>query len=251
MASSGGIRYGPPKLSQYTAYVRDLSSGCEWSCVDSMCRDATRLPTWQAGSAMKTSPSYVNGRRSTTVVGEYVQLRNAGGGALKGLCPFHDEKSPSFNVSNGLWHCLAGETRVLTWRGLRPISELAGGTHRILGRDGRWHDAPFYSFGVQPLMRIVLGRNGQRKEIYATAEHRWFVRAGKKRDWNREVTTRDLKPDHRLAHVFPGARTSRSRSIALWNRVRHYVRGWSPSRCWKHGISLREQRRPAAKVVSA
>ncbi|HZE34262.1 MAG TPA: DNA primase, partial [Actinoallomurus sp.] len=40
-----------------------------------------------------------------SVVGEYVQLRNAGGGALKGLCPFHDEKSPSFNVSNGLWHC--------------------------------------------------------------------------------------------------------------------------------------------------
>jgi DNA primase len=39
------------------------------------------------------------------VVGEYVQLRNAGGGALKGICPFHDEKSPSFNVSNGLWHC--------------------------------------------------------------------------------------------------------------------------------------------------
>jgi DNA primase len=39
------------------------------------------------------------------VVGEYIQLRNAGGGAVKGLCPFHDEKSPSFNVSNGLWHC--------------------------------------------------------------------------------------------------------------------------------------------------
>ena len=26
------------------------------------------------------------------VVGEYVQLRNAGGGQKKGLCPFHDEK---------------------------------------------------------------------------------------------------------------------------------------------------------------
>lgn len=39
------------------------------------------------------------------MVGEYVQLRNAGGGALKGLCPFHDEKSPSFNVSNGMFYC--------------------------------------------------------------------------------------------------------------------------------------------------
>jgi DNA primase len=132
------------------------------------------------------------------VVGEYVQLRNAGGGALKGLCPFHDEKSPSFNVSNGLWHCLAGETRVLTWHGLRPIRELAGGTHRILGRDAQWHDAPFYSFGVQPLMRIVLERGGRRKDVHATAEHRWFV-------GDREVVTRDLRPGHRLASVRPAA----------------------------------------------
>ncbi|WP_111601485.1 DNA primase [Streptomyces sp. Amel2xB2] len=42
-----------------------------------------------------------------TVVSEYLQLRNAGGGNLKGLCPFHDEKSPSFHVSpsKGLFHC--------------------------------------------------------------------------------------------------------------------------------------------------
>ncbi|WP_332459736.1 DNA primase [Nocardiopsis gilva] len=41
------------------------------------------------------------------VIGEYLQLRNAGGGSLKGLCPFHDEKSPSFNVTpaRGLYHC--------------------------------------------------------------------------------------------------------------------------------------------------
>ncbi|NLU71622.1 DNA primase [Streptomyces sp. HNM0575] len=41
------------------------------------------------------------------VVSEYLQLRNAGGGNLKGLCPFHDEKSPSFHVSpsKGLFHC--------------------------------------------------------------------------------------------------------------------------------------------------
>ena len=41
------------------------------------------------------------------VIGERVALRSAGGGNLKGLCPFHDEKSPSFNVTpaRGLWHC--------------------------------------------------------------------------------------------------------------------------------------------------
>ena len=41
------------------------------------------------------------------VVGDVVTLRPAGGGNLKGLCPFHDEKSPSFSVrpSVGSWHC--------------------------------------------------------------------------------------------------------------------------------------------------
>lgn len=41
------------------------------------------------------------------VIGEHIQLRSAGGGNLKGLCPFHEEKSPSFNVTpaRGLWHC--------------------------------------------------------------------------------------------------------------------------------------------------
>ena len=45
--------------------------------------------------------------RIEEVVGEYVALRPAGGGSLKGLCPFHDEKSPSFNVrpAHGYYHC--------------------------------------------------------------------------------------------------------------------------------------------------
>jgi DNA primase len=41
------------------------------------------------------------------IVGEQVALRPAGVGSVKGLCPFHDEKSPSFHVrpTVGLWHC--------------------------------------------------------------------------------------------------------------------------------------------------
>ena len=41
------------------------------------------------------------------VVREHVTLRSAGPGSLKGLCPFHDEKSPSFTIrpAVGAWHC--------------------------------------------------------------------------------------------------------------------------------------------------
>ena len=41
------------------------------------------------------------------VVSEYVTLKPAGSGNVKGLCPFHDEKTPSFNVSptKGVYFC--------------------------------------------------------------------------------------------------------------------------------------------------
>ncbi|MBO0885021.1 MAG: DNA primase, partial [Mycobacterium sp.] len=41
------------------------------------------------------------------LVGDYVQLRRAGVDSMKGLCPFHDEKSPSFHVrpNHGHFHC--------------------------------------------------------------------------------------------------------------------------------------------------
>ncbi|UPK73608.1 DNA primase [Nocardioidaceae bacterium SCSIO 66511] len=45
--------------------------------------------------------------RIDEVIEQHVTLRNAGGGSRKGLCPFHDEKSPSFNVtpSRGMYYC--------------------------------------------------------------------------------------------------------------------------------------------------
>ena len=41
------------------------------------------------------------------IVGDYVTLKGAGVGSLKGLCPFHDERSPSFHVRPqvGRYHC--------------------------------------------------------------------------------------------------------------------------------------------------
>lgn len=45
--------------------------------------------------------------RIEDVVGEYVTLKTAGVGSMKGLCPFHDEKTPSFHVRPHVnrWHC--------------------------------------------------------------------------------------------------------------------------------------------------
>jgi DNA primase len=41
------------------------------------------------------------------IVGDFVTLKGAGVGSMKGLCPFHDERSPSFHVRPqvGRYHC--------------------------------------------------------------------------------------------------------------------------------------------------
>jgi len=41
------------------------------------------------------------------IVGDFVTLKSAGVGSMKGLCPFHEERSPSFHVRPqvGLYHC--------------------------------------------------------------------------------------------------------------------------------------------------
>jgi DNA primase len=146
--------------------------------------------------------------RIDEVIGEHLQLKRAGGGSLKGLCPFHDEKSPSFHVtpSRGLYHCLAGETGVLTEDGIVPIRELAGKTVRVLNGDGGWVEAPFRSYGVQRLMKLTLTRNGRTKTLHATDEHRWFVPAGKLRQDRSEKLTKDLRPGDVLSPSFPVSR---------------------------------------------
>ncbi|MBI4598785.1 DNA primase [Candidatus Uhrbacteria bacterium] len=41
------------------------------------------------------------------LIGEYLELKPAGGGSFKALCPFHTEKTPSFHISREkqIWHC--------------------------------------------------------------------------------------------------------------------------------------------------
>ena len=78
--------------------------------------------------------------RIDEVVAEYVALRNSGGSSLAGLCPFHDEKSPSFNVtpSRGLYYCFGCSEGgdVITF--LQKIDQLtfAEAVERLAGRYG-------------------------------------------------------------------------------------------------------------------
>lgn len=60
------------------------------------------------------------------VVGDYVALKPAGGGSYKGLCPFHDEKSPSMTVtpSKGMYHCFGCGVGGDVFNFLRSIEKL-------------------------------------------------------------------------------------------------------------------------------
>lgn len=116
------------------------------------------------------------------------------GEEAKALCPDpdHDDTTPSWNINldSGMHHCLGGETRIITWEGVKPIRELSGKTVRLLTSSG-WTDAPVMSFGVQPLYELILSRNGVKKIIRTTAGHRWLTRTTTK------VTTQ-LTTGHRL-----------------------------------------------------
>ena len=74
------------------------------------------------------------------VISEHVTLKSAGGGNVKGLCPFHDEKTPSFTVSSArnvyFCHgCGAGGDAIRFVMELRPSDLRRGG--RAAGRQGR------------------------------------------------------------------------------------------------------------------
>jgi len=74
------------------------------------------------------------------IIGEHVQLRNAGGGNLKGLCPFHDEKSPSFNVtpSRGLYYCFGCQATGDVFAFVRDIEHVSfsDAVERLAARAG-------------------------------------------------------------------------------------------------------------------
>lgn len=105
-------------------------------------------------------------------------------------------------------HCLAGETEIPTRQGIVPISSLAGTTAELLvpaasgstvGPHAEWREVRVEEFGTQPLMKVTLTSLGRStREVYATADHEWFI-TREKRDRNyRTVRTNDLQAGDRM-----------------------------------------------------
>ncbi|MGH3424624.1 MAG: DNA primase, partial [Nocardioidaceae bacterium] len=87
--------------------------------------------------------------RIDEVIEQHVTLRNAGGGSRKGLCPFHDEKSASFNVTpaRGMYYCFGCGAGGDVFTFLQEVEGLSftEAVERLAGRYGidlRYVDGP-------------------------------------------------------------------------------------------------------------
>ncbi len=108
-------------------------------------------------------------------------------------------------------HCLAGETEVITDKGLVQIKDLAGTTAVVLTMDptamvGAWSTAKFNSYGTQLLKAISLAIGQVEEHVFATGQHRWPVIGvdGKMR----EVITDDLRIGDKIPVVMPGEKSN-------------------------------------------
>ena len=102
---------------------------------------------------------------------------------------------------DALNNCFRKGTLVHTEKGVVPIEQLVGKTVKVLSQDGKYREATFKSYGVQPLMRVEFG-NGD--VVYATPEHQWVLWDGKgKKIKTNRVFTKDLKRSHVIPLNFP------------------------------------------------
>lgn len=116
-----------------------------------------------------------------------------------GGCPRLAEGSPpGSNYDN----CFRGDTEIMTPTGFDTLQNVYGlGTYDFLTSKG-WQEGKVEHFGQQMTYKLRLRKGKARKNVYATANHRWFVVDSHRS--KRELTTLNLRPNHHyLASVYP------------------------------------------------
>lgn len=106
---------------------------------------------------------------------------------------------------SALNNCFSTETKILTSKGFKEIGSLVGSDVTVLTKNGKWVTAPIKSFGVQPLRKLTIQRQGITKEIYVTADHIWFAKSQSEINHNKgfqEYRTDDLQENYRLQYLF-------------------------------------------------
>jgi hypothetical protein len=98
-------------------------------------------------------------------------------------------------------NCFSGDTEILTKKGVRKLSDVAGTAVDVLDGNGGWATAMICRYEPQELWRIELTRSGRSKTIDATAGHRWFVHKRTSHGTRTEPNTVGLRPGDRLVSL--------------------------------------------------
>ena len=118
----------------------------------------------------------------------------------------------SLDSDPGKPNCFAGDTKVITREGVKPIQELAGKNVEIITRRGAWVKVPFKSYGNQEVFSVTIENRDQRKVIRATGDHRWYVTKYRSNGYRKtkvnfgereEIETKELTPGRILVQTKP------------------------------------------------
>ncbi|NYE20530.1 DNA primase [Microbacterium immunditiarum] len=167
------------------------------------------------------------------IIGERVALKPAGVGSMKGLCPFHDERSPSFNVrpQAGFYHCFGCGESGDVYSFLRRMDHLSftEAVERLAGRIG--YTLHYEDGGAAP------ETTGRARLYAANAAAAEFFRA------------QLMTPEAEAARSFLGSRGFDAGAAAHFG-VGYAPKGWSGMREALRGKGFSDEELASAGLVS-
>jgi len=116
---------------------------------------------------------------------------------------FRKKTTFSPSVIGGFYgRCFSYDTEFVTDRGIKKLGECSGEKVVVWSGYNGWKQATVQSFGFQNIVELHVSKNGVKKVISTTAEHRWIVEYDNQKKKNRDVkhieTTSTLRKGDKL-----------------------------------------------------